>query len=1310
MTSGGRFVPLKAFSGPTNLCVYTGEMVGDVSSSITVSRGTLFHLSACGCPSCQYGQKPSIDIDTNIKVEQDGLLRVPEEVSVGYGVTIDICGTLDGLQDGHMSLYRGAKFRASYPANSGSYNSTVSSLVIKDVDIFKDSYFGGSSSCPSTKTLTLFSEIFSINYGGTFDQNSFTVDNSTNVERYQEGVFNSTQCPLSGELVLIANEECFLPTGDYIYSSVIIEGGATLILEGSWDGNGTTSITTEDLVVGAGGLITAVGGGLAETGELQCGHDSASLGALYEPRFYGSGGTLVSGGGQVSLDVTNRTHLDGTIDVSGEDHYSSVSSGNGGSGGSILIKTETLSGFGLMQTSGGNTLTGCGGSGGRIAVHIGSELSFVGQFSAAAGEAPNPGRSGVIFVEDHSTDTTKIVIHGSDRLPSLIRKGDLANLTEVDELVVEAGGILQLEESSLKVGMLSGDKTGVIQVTGRATLVVESSSVQGTECSFEVSHNSELELGENVHLSGEVVPVLHLDGTLTTDHIVLGEGTVSFLSSDGFMNVTSVTLEELSHLEIASGATIGRNSSDSQVTLEEYEIGAGAKVVFGSMDTRITANTIVVRSEAKVISSSALQKFYIHAEDIVIEADAVISVDFGGYSDAGVGSPEDSTSGASHGGQGGHLGYLKAGSTYGNTHLPESFGSGCASGSYSTRGGGHVTIEASKSFVFDGTISARGQGTTRTVGAGSGGSIFLSSPKLSGLGYLVVTGGDASTNGLGGGGGGRIGIESADMSEFHGDFDSTGGVGYPSGAAGTVGISEINGVKVSQSLLIDNKGKSSQSYSVHSVGNGDEKFGKVTIRGNGRLTFDTPLDVTLSFSSLEGDLTGLLLVQSQQRISVARKYSTNAVYPLQCAIKVEQGGEVILPPEIYLLNIPNFVSLHLIGTLTGVQTVEVGVDASFYADIASRTAVRDADDQLVYTEPYGTLAMDSLVIHEDGTLVLFSTYEHPMVLSVLREVTVHYAGIIRSVWMQIQAEVVNVETGGVIDTAGQGWTGMAGPGAGLAAGTGWTGGSYGGAGGGHMLEGESNVRQYGTIYNADKLGSGGGGDPQAGSGSGGGLIEIKASYLRLDGSLDSSGYPGGGDTGGGSGGSVNIAVEDGMAGSGSILVQGGDGGQQEGGGGSGGRISVYLESPRAFTGNVVVRGGDGGPGSQPGGSGTAYWQESINGVVASNLYVDNRGALPEFPQVTLVNETSSRHHFEELHLLGSSHLKFVGDLVVLIDRLVSGTGSTITIHDGMALSVNEGFTEHTFYCSFKLSPDGELRLPARATFLGDANSFSGKSN
>ncbi|PIK55152.1 hypothetical protein BSL78_07882 [Apostichopus japonicus] len=42
----------------------------------------------------------------------------------------------------------------------------------------------------------------------------------------------------------------------------------------------------------------------------------------------------------------------------------------------------------------------------------------------------------------------------------------------------------------------------------------------------------------------------------------------------------------------------------------------------------------------------------------------------------------------------------------------------------------------------------------------------------------------------------------------------------------------------------------------------------------------------------------------------------------------------------------------------------------------------------------------------------------------------------------------------------------------------------------------------------------------------------------------------------------------------------------------------------------------------------------------------------------------------------------------------------------MALSVNEGFTEHTFYCSFKLSPDGELRLPARATFLGDANSFS----
>lgn len=1303
MTNNGRFVPLKGSTGPTNLCMYTGRMDGDSTGTLVLSAGILFHLSTCGCPSCFYGQLTSVDINTNLIVKPEGYLSVPENVAIGNGISIDLCGTLDGLQRGALKIYGGARFRADYPANSAEQDSLTSSLVIQRVDIFKDSFFETSNLCSSGLKPTLYSDTVNVYYGGNFVQNEFILANTTRVDMYETGQLNHTECPTSGELVLIANQECTLSVGVYHYDAIIVKGGATMWLEGDYNITEWTdirmNIMTNLLIVEAGGLITSFGEGLPESGEMACTEDDH--GSIQYPDFYGRGGTYVRGGGHLGLVVATEMRVDGVIDVSGEDGYHLSSSA--GSGGSISITTPTISGFGSIQAEGGSTSKGCGGYGGRIAIHSTSQLMFTGSISVAPGAGMTSGRGGVVFTSDASTSKTKVAIHGSRGIPTVLGHQDLTGLSEIDELVVEDSGYLQLE-TSLQVRLLKGDQTGRIKLSNGATLEIQDSRERGTECSFEVDYGSELVLGTKIRLTGPT-PVLQISGTVSTEHLYVGQSRVADIAPSGVMNVRSITLEEGAALEIQNGGTIG-DAAVGNITLKEFEMGASSEVIFGSRTTDVTVEILILRSQAKMRSSAELQRLYIHGKTVILEGDSQISVDSGGHPGEGAGGCTDGSMGGSHGGQGGHAEHISASSCYGAIHKPLNPGSGCSSNGHETRGGGHITIEAVDSLILDGILSARGQDSDGTVGAGSGGSIFIDSPTVSGLGYLVVTGGDASTTGLGGGGGGRIAVDSEQVSEFHGVFDASGGTGFYSGAAGTVAmVDRSKGFDCS--LTVDNKGKLSDSYAVLKFHYSNIIYGVVIVQGRGRLTFDTPPDTTLSFTSLEGDLSGLFLIQSNQRVSVAKSFSTNSLYPLQCAIKVEEGGELILPPEVYLLHIPDMISLDLSGTLTGVRKLEVGVEASFLAHPSASTAARDSKDILLFRDPAGTLSLDTAVVHGSGTMSLKSDLDQPMVLVVLQELTIHYSGTLKAVWLQIKADALYVETGGSIDAIGQGWTGMEGPGAGVAGSIGWTGGSYGGAGGG-ILDYDPHMSLYGSIYEADQFGSGGGGDSISETGTGGGLIEIEASVLRLDGSIDASGLPGYRVMGGGSGGSVNIDVKDEISGAGAIFVVGGDGGEESGGGGSGGRIAVYIETVSAFTGDLLVRGGKGGLETQAGGSGTAYWQESIKGVISSKLFVDNRGVTLETPQITLINETLSELHFNELHLHGDSHLKFVGDLMVSVDRLVSSSGGgVISIHDGMALSVNEGFSEHVFYCSFHLSADGELRLPARTTFNGDSNTFSG---
>ncbi len=203
---------------------------------------------------------------------------------------------------------------------------------------------------------------------------------------------------------------------------------------------------------------------------------------------------------------------------------------------------------------------------------------------------------------------------------------------------------------------------------------------------------------------------------------------------------------------------------------------------------------------------------------------------------------------------------------------------------------------------------------------------------------------------------------------------------------------------------------------------------------------------------------------------------------------------------------------------------------------------------------------------------------------------------------------VTINSGGIIDVSGKGFSGGApnvagntcascnGGGAG-SGGSNISGGGAGyGAAGGNGAGGSLGGNTYGISSTPTNLGSGGGGGNVTGTtvgGAGGGLVKFNLTGTMINnGSIVASGSNGGAgggsNTGGGAGSGGSVFLSTGtFTGNGSITAQGGAGGVglvNSGGGGAGGRIAV-SSTTYSFTGTSSVAGGTG---NQAGGTGTLY--------------------------------------------------------------------------------------------------------------------------
>jgi hypothetical protein len=239
------------------------------------------------------------------------------------------------------------------------------------------------------------------------------------------------------------------PINRYDFETITIESDSDLILNGHDDGDSTYTLeddygvviaTTGDVEISPTGTITAdflgyggsrgpgagiLGGGLypgggggghggyGSEGIPFPGHGGDGIpgepyGDIWLPLQLGSGGGgPYAGGGAIHLMVGGTLEVLGEITADGQGTTTGTSRG-GGSGGSILIDTNALSGSGIISVDGGAIPTGHngwggGGAGGRIAIYYDTS-SFNGTTHAfgGIGNANKYGGGGTIYIEDRS--------------------------------------------------------------------------------------------------------------------------------------------------------------------------------------------------------------------------------------------------------------------------------------------------------------------------------------------------------------------------------------------------------------------------------------------------------------------------------------------------------------------------------------------------------------------------------------------------------------------------------------------------------------------------------------------------------------------------------------------------------------------------------------------------------------------------------------------------------------------------------------------------------------------------------------------
>ena len=1166
------------------------------------------------------------------------------------------------------------------------------------------------------------------------------------VQRRSELVFsriNDTLILTSGIFRVKYEGEVRINHGEIDSSWAWIESRGRLLLEG-------TGYESES-GPGRGFTSQNIGSGAGHGGE--GGSKIASHGRWYgsilRPLDFGSGGGNGlgrggRGGGSLHWRIGQTLELDGLVSLKG---FSGLGrNSGGGSGGSLLVECTNITGYGTVNVVGGNGMEqGGGGAGGRVAIHIRFKHKFAGVYEAYGGSGGVHGAAGTVYVEEtargpqyaeikYDRETNKTVSVSTHRFiqidnwnqktPPSVRTPWSSLLEhsseyyEFDEMFLTRYADLQVDHPlnspnvTVVVHRFLGDGTGRLHVRKNQTVyveVVESVTNESTApCSFKIDVGAEIVFPAKVRIYGTRSTI---DGRITGVHdliISLG-GTIEFTSS-----AQTAIVENRKYVRIDKSG----NFSFGSVTVKR-----GSKLIFSKISNALTLSCAYFR--VKFGGVMVLNHGIIRSTFAWVESTGLLLLDGTGYkqeSGPGRGNTVNLVGGgAGHGGEG-------AGSGGGNPHdsvySPWMLGSGGGRGQgEGGAGGGSLLWVVGALLQINGLLSANGlDGSGVNSGGGSGGSILIKTTNMTGHGEIAVAGGKGVGSG-GAGAGGRVGIHCRWRYRYGGKLTDHGGHSEVGAPAGTIYIEEnfrplqyrhVKYLKKSNTTIlavdhtylhVDNKGYDVSGATMLMEENTTEyEFDEMELTGQSRLLVYHPPNSTVNVTvhRFIGDKSGQFHIRDRQKIYVEVVESETNKTEAPCSYKIDNGGEIVLPSEFHVHGTRTIIE----GRFTGVHRLYVSRGAEIDFTSTTQTALIENKTYVFISEP-GNLSFSEVVVKKLGDV------EFRRVTELLRltcnELVVKYRGKMFINHGEIISTFAWLDSEGVINVDGVGYSAQKGPGAGWSEGAVGTGAGYGGVGG------RSGGSAYGSVYTPWHLGSGGGNGRGIGGSGGGYLVWLVSKRLELNGLLTANGQNGRGqDAGGGSGGSMLIETTN-MTGHGEISVLGGQGTGQ-GGGGAGGRVGIHCRWRYSYGGKFSDHGGQGNDYGAP--AGTIYKEENYRplqyrelkyskatntsylAVDHTYIHIDNAGFNVQGATL-LMEEGTTEYEFDEMELTGYSRLLVyhpdnATNVTVVVHRFIGDGTGQFHIRERQKIYVEfvESETNRTEApCSYRIDEFAELILP-----------------
>ncbi len=703
-----------------------------------------------------------------------------------------------------------------------------------------------------------------------------------------------------------------------------------------------------------------------------------TFGSVYYPQELGGTGRNGGyGGGALRINAASVI-VNGAIRANGLQENQS-----GGAGGSIWITTGKISGTGTIEANGGSQCCdAASGGGGAVAIEYSDPTSTLPTLKAITGTGSQSNRWGG---------------------PGTVYT--FGPTSTYGDLKVDDNGIV--------------GQAVVLPALGKGSVVAVNGNIITTDRAKDIPS----------YFVGHWVEIRDAAGTLKGTWRVSG------------VNLKTVTL----------AGTINVAAGDKWQGVYRFD-NVSLKVSWFASDDPVRAASETINSvvETSYISAQNLRianggslthprgsKLLIEANEVRVDAGGSIDVTNRGYFHATypnhAGSGGDWT-GGSHIGQGGYYNSALP-ETFGSVYYPQELGGTGRNGGY---GGGALRIIAA-SVIVDGAIRANGLQENQSGGAG--GSIWITTGKISGIGLIEANGGSQCCDAASGGGG-AIAIEYTDPTSTLPTLKTFTGTGSQSNRWGGPGsIYTFGPTSTYGDLKIDDSGIAGQAIVLPSLGKGSV----VAVNGN-IITTDRAKDIPSYFAGHWVEIRDALgTLKGTWRVSgVSLKTVT-----LAGTINVAAGDQW---QGVYRFDT---VSLHA---------------GYFYSD----------DPLRVVTTTVLSAVETTYISSQNVRLLSGAKLSHPRGYKLTLEVS----------------NELRIDSGASIDVTNRGYSRSTYPGRAMSTGD-WTGGSHIGRGGTYSTLGGDT---FGSVYYPQELGGTG-----RNGGLGGGAVRITAGSVIVDGAIRANG-------------------------------------------------------------------------------------------------------------------------------------------------------------------------------------------------------------